>query len=89
MANDLAWMGSGPRAGLAEFYLPELRKGSSMVSGKVWSVICEVVLQVGAQVIGNDMAITVGGENRRATSSRTSGCPWSARNLLKRTRSAS
>jgi fumarate hydratase class II len=61
IANDLAWMGSGPRAGLAELYLPELQKGSSIMPGKVNPVICEVVLQVGAQVIGNDTAITVAG----------------------------
>jgi fumarate hydratase class II len=61
IANDIAWMGSGPRAGLAELILPELQKGSSIMPGKVNPVICEVVLQVGAQVIGNDTAITVAG----------------------------
>jgi fumarate hydratase, class II len=61
IANDLALMGSGPRAGLAEIFLPELQKGSSIMPGKVNPVICEVVLQVGAQVIGNDVAITVAG----------------------------
>jgi fumarate hydratase class II len=61
IANDLAWMGSGPRAGLGELYLPELQKGSSIMPGKVNPVIPEVVMQVGAQVIGNDAAITVGG----------------------------
>ena len=61
IANDLALMGSGPRAGLAEILLPELQKGSSIMPGKVNPVIPEVVLQVGAQVIGNDTAITVGG----------------------------
>jgi fumarate hydratase class II len=61
IAGDLALMGSGPRAGIAEIYLPELQKGSSIMPGKVNPVICEVVLQVGAQVIGNDMAITIGG----------------------------
>jgi fumarate hydratase class II len=61
IANDLAWMGSGPRAGLAEIFLPELQKGSSIMPGKVNPVICEVVLQVSAQVIGNDAAITVAG----------------------------
>jgi fumarate hydratase class II len=54
-------MGSGPRAGLAEIALPELQKGSSIMPGKVNPVIPEVVTQVGAQVIGNDAAITVGG----------------------------
>ena len=54
-------MGSGPRAGLAELRLPELQKGSSIMPGKVNPVIPEVVIQVAAQVIGNDTAITVGG----------------------------
>jgi fumarate hydratase, class II len=61
IANDLALMGSGPRAGIGEIYLPELQKGSSIMPGKVNPVIPEVVLQVGAQVIGNDTAITIGG----------------------------
>ena len=61
IANDLRLMGSGPRAGLAELFLPELQKGSSIMPGKVNPVIPEVVTQVAAQVIGNDTAITVGG----------------------------
>jgi fumarate hydratase class II len=61
IANDIRFMGSGPRAGLAELVLPELQKGSSIMPGKVNPVIPEVVTQVGAQVIGNDAAITVGG----------------------------
>jgi fumarate hydratase, class II len=61
IAGDLALMGSGPRAGIGELYLPELQKGSSIMPGKVNPVIPEVVLQVCAQVIGNDTAITVGG----------------------------
>jgi fumarate hydratase class II len=61
IANDIRLMGSGPRAGLAEIALPELQKGSSIMPGKVNPVIPEVVTQVGAQVIGNDAAITVGG----------------------------
>jgi fumarate hydratase class II len=61
IANDLRLMGSGPRAGFAELYLPELQKGSSIMPGKVNPVIPEVVTQVSAQVIGNDTAITVGG----------------------------
>jgi len=61
IANDLRFMGSGPRAGLAEIYLPELQKGSSIMPGKVNPVIPEVVTQVAAQVIGNDAAIAVGG----------------------------
>jgi len=61
IANDLAWMGSGPRTGLGELLLPELQKGSSIMPGKVNPVIPEVVLQVAAQVIGNDTAITIAG----------------------------
>jgi fumarate hydratase class II len=61
IANDLALMGSGPRAGIGELFLPELQKGSSIMPGKVNPVIPEVVLQVAAQVIGNDTAITIGG----------------------------
>ncbi len=61
IAQDLALMGSGPRAGIGELLLPELQKGSSIMPGKVNPVIPEVVLQVAAQVIGNDTAITIGG----------------------------
>jgi fumarate hydratase, class II len=61
IAGDLALMGSGPRAGIGEIRLPELQKGSSIMPGKVNPVLPEVVLQVSAQVIGNDTAITVGG----------------------------
>jgi len=61
IAQDLALMGSGPRAGIGEILLPELQKGSSIMPGKVNPVIPEVVMQVGAQVIGNDVAITIGG----------------------------
>jgi len=61
IAQDLALMGSGPRTGLSELALPELQKGSSIMPGKVNPVIPEVVLQVAAQVIGNDTAITIGG----------------------------
>jgi fumarate hydratase class II len=61
IANDLRFLGSGPRAGLAEIFLPELQKGSSIMPGKVNPVIPEVVTQVAAQVIGNDQAIAVGG----------------------------
>jgi fumarate hydratase class II len=61
IANDLALMGSGPRAGLAELRLPELQKGSSIMPGKVNPVMAEVAIQVGDQVIGNDAAITVAG----------------------------
>ena len=61
IANDIRWMGSGPRAGLGEIMLPELQKGSSIMPGKVNPVLPEVLTQVSAQVIGNDAAITVGG----------------------------
>src|ERR687892_853553 len=61
VANDLRFLGSGPRAGLGEIFLPELQKGSSIMPGKVNPVIPEVVTQVAAQVIGNDAAITAGG----------------------------
>src|SRR5829696_2210916 len=61
VANDLRFMGSGPRAGLSEIFLPELQKGSSIMPGKVNPVIPEVVTQVAAQVIGNDAAISIGG----------------------------
>src|SRR3954453_19710713 len=61
IANDLALMGSGPRAGLAEIFLPELQKGSSIMPGKVNPVVPEVVIQVADQVIGNDVAITMAG----------------------------
>jgi len=61
IANDIRWMASGPRAGLGELFLPELQKGSSIMPGKVNPVLCEVLTQVSAQVIGNDAAITVGG----------------------------
>jgi fumarate hydratase, class II len=61
IANDLRLLGSGPRAGFSEIFLPELQKGSSIMPGKVNPVIPEVVTQVAAQVIGNDQAIAVGG----------------------------
>jgi fumarate hydratase, class II len=61
IANDIRYLGSGPRTGLGELILPELQKGSSIMPGKVNPVIPEVVTQVAAQVIGNDAAITVGG----------------------------
>ncbi|WP_067476830.1 class II fumarate hydratase [Actinomadura hibisca] len=61
IANDLRWMGSGPRAGLAELRLPDLQPGSSIMPGKVNPVIPEAVAQVAAQVIGNDAAVAFGG----------------------------
>jgi fumarate hydratase class II len=61
VANDIRWMGSGPRTGLAEIRLPELQPGSSIMPAKTNPVLCESVTQVAAQVIGNDAAVTVGG----------------------------
>jgi fumarate hydratase, class II len=61
IANDLRWMGSGPRAGLAEITLPDLQPGSSIMPGKVNPVVCEAVCQVTAQVIGNDAAVAFAG----------------------------
>jgi fumarate hydratase class II len=80
IANDLALMGSGPRAGIGELFLPELQKGSSIMPGKVNPVIPEVVMQVSAQVIGNDTAITIAGlEGNFELNVRV---PLIARNLL-------
>jgi fumarate hydratase class II len=80
IANDLALMGSGPRAGIGELFLPELQKGSSIMPGKVNPVIPEVVMQVAAQVIGNDAAITIAGlEGNFELNVRV---PLIARNLL-------
>ena len=57
IANDIRWMASGPRAGLAEIMLPDLQPGSSIMPGKVNPVLCEAVRQVAAQVMGNDAAV--------------------------------
>jgi fumarate hydratase class II len=61
IANDIRWMGSGPRAGLRELNLPDLQPGSSIMPGKVNPVVCESVRQVCAQVIGNDAAVGFAG----------------------------
>jgi fumarate hydratase class II len=61
IANDLRWMGSGPRAGLAEINLPDLQPGSSIMPGKVNPVLPEATLMVCAQVIGNDAAVAWAG----------------------------
>jgi fumarate hydratase class II len=61
IANDVRWMGSGPRAGLAEIHVPDLQPGSSIMPGKVNPVIAEALLMVCAQVVGNDAAIAWGG----------------------------
>ena len=80
IANDLVLMGSGPRTGLGELALPELQKGSSIMPGKVNPVIPEVVLQVSAQVIGNDAAITIAGT--QGNFELNVRVPMIARNLL-------
>ncbi|ABP56671.1 class II fumarate hydratase [Salinispora tropica] len=61
MANDIRWMGSGPRAGLRELRIPDLQPGSSIMPGKVNPVVCEAVRQVCAQVIGNDATVAFAG----------------------------
>jgi len=61
ISNDIRWMGSGPRTGLTELFLPDLQPGSSIMPGKVNPVLCEAVCQVVAQVIGNDAAVVFGG----------------------------
>jgi fumarate hydratase class II len=61
IANDIRWMGSGPRAGLRELHIPDLQPGSSIMPGKVNPVVCEAVRQVCAQVIGNDAAVAFAG----------------------------
>ena len=63
IANDLRWLGSGPTAGLAEIRLPDLQPGSSIMPGKVNPVMPEMAMQVAAQVVGNDAAITWGAAN--------------------------
>ena len=62
IANDIRWLGSGPRAGLGELILPAVQPGSSIMPGKTNPVICEAMIQVCGQVIGNDTAITIGGQ---------------------------
>jgi len=62
IANDIRWLGSGPRCGIAEILLPDTQPGSSIMPGKVNPVIAESVLMVAAQVIGNDLTVTIGGQ---------------------------
>ena len=62
IANDIRWLGSGPRCGIGEIHLPETQPGSSIMPGKVNPVIAESVLMAAAQVIGNDLAVTIGGQ---------------------------
>ncbi|MCL4195854.1 MAG: class II fumarate hydratase [Phycisphaerales bacterium] len=61
IANDIRWLGSGPRCGLFELSLPATQPGSSIMPGKVNPVMCESMMQVACQVIGNDAAVTLGG----------------------------
>ena len=63
IANDLRWLGSGPRAGIGEIMLPEVQPGSSIMPGKVNPVIPESVTMVSAQVIGNDTTIAIAGQS--------------------------
>jgi fumarate hydratase class II len=79
-ADDLRWMGSGPAAGLAEVHLPDLQPGSSIMPGKVNPVLCEAVLQVVSQVIGNDAAVAWGAA--RGNFELNVQLPVIARNLL-------
>ncbi|MFC4008245.1 class II fumarate hydratase [Nonomuraea purpurea] len=80
IANDLRWMGSGPRAGLGEINLPDLQPGSSIMPGKVNPVIPEATAMVAAQVIGNDAAITFAGAS--GTFELNVQLPIIARNIL-------
>ena len=61
MANDIRWLGSGPRCGIGEIHLPDLQPGSSIMPGKVNPVMSEMLLMICAQVVGNDAAIGWGG----------------------------
>ena len=63
IANDIRWLASGPRCGLGEINIPELQPGSSIMPGKVNPVIAEALIMVCAQVIGNDVAVNVGGSS--------------------------
>jgi fumarate hydratase class II len=62
IANDIRWLGSGPRCGLGELILPAVQPGSSIMPGKVNPVIAESAIQVGAQVLGNDLVVSLGGQ---------------------------
>jgi len=80
IANDIRLMGSGPHTGLAELRLPALQPGSSIMPGKVNPVICEAVIQVGAQVAGNHVAVTIGVQGGQLDLNTM--VPLIARNLL-------
>ena len=80
ICNDLRWMGSGPRAGLGEIHIPDLQPGSSIMPGKVNPVVPEAVLQVCAQVVGNDATVAWAG--RSGNFELNVMLPVIARNLL-------
>ncbi|WP_460463621.1 class II fumarate hydratase [Arthrobacter pigmenti] len=84
ISNDLRWMGSGPNTGLGEIAIPDLQPGSSIMPGKVNPVICEAVLQVCAQVMGNDTTVAWAGTN--GMFELNVGIPVIARNVLESTR---
>jgi fumarate hydratase class II len=80
IANDIRWMGSGPRTGLSEIFIPDLQPGSSIMPGKVNPVMAEAVTQVAAQVLGNDVAVAFGGS--QGNFELNVYMPMMARNLL-------
>ncbi|MHA7155943.1 class II fumarate hydratase [Arthrobacter sp. TMN-50] len=82
--NDLRWLGSGPNTGLGEIALPDLQPGSSIMPGKVNPVICEAVIMVCAQVMGNDATVAISGTN--GAFELNVGIPVIARNLLESVR---
>jgi fumarate hydratase class II len=84
IANDLRWLGSGPRTGLAELALPDLQPGSSIMPGKVNPVICEATMMVAAQVLGNDA--TVGFAGAQGNLELNVMMPVMARNVLESSR---
>jgi fumarate hydratase, class II len=84
VANDIRWLGSGPRAGLAELRLPDLQPGSSIMPGKVNPVICEATMMVAAQVIGNDATVAFSGSQGNLELNVM--MPVMARNLLESAR---
>jgi fumarate hydratase class II len=84
IANDIRWMGSGPRTGLGEIFIPDLQPGSSIMPGKVNPVMAEAVTQVAAQVFGNDAAVAFGGS--QGNFELNVYMPLMARNLLESVR---
>jgi fumarate hydratase class II len=84
IANDVRWMGSGPRTGLTEIFIPDLQPGSSIMPGKVNPVMAEAVTQVAAQVFGNDAAVAFGGS--QGNFELNVYMPMMARNLLESVR---